>query len=96
MQFEKKRSLNCLLGVTCGQGESLNSRFQLSLVAVVKSVVKMLQILENCIVLSKALNMPCLRTDETVENNRKNLLTCDQASVVNTTVVYKWRKSNHS
>ena len=35
--------------------------------------------------------MPCFRTDETVENNRKNLPTCDQASVVNTTVVYKWR-----
>ena len=35
--------------------------------------------------------MPCFRRDETVENNRKNLPTCDQASVVNTTVVYKWR-----
>lgn len=52
---------------------------------------QMLQILEDCIVLSKTLNMPCFRTVETVENNRKNLLTCDQASVVNTTVVYKWR-----
>ena len=51
----------------------------------------MLQILEDCIVLSRTLNMPCFRTDETVENNRKNLPTCDQASVVNTTVVYKWR-----
>lgn len=51
----------------------------------------MLQILEDCIVLSKTLHMPCFRTDETVENNRKNLPTCDQASVANTTVVYKWR-----